>query len=507
VALPGKVALLVALLMGVTPLPVPAKSVAETLASMGVAVRMASSVLLGQQGGTGTSGSAGTSGSRAQSGSSSGSAADDIPVYLPGGEEAGPTLASQRGIRPIRSAGGLFRIAPYIGIEAIYDTGLAPLALGTDGAFPKQGAAGVNANFGVTGSRVYRQSMLTLAYQGGYTHYPRIEFLSNSNHTGVLGVNHAFSRRLQLNSSNSFGYMNNAFMMGFGFAGYTPPGATSPVDEFFNTPIFFANTNQILSYQKSARWSFSGGGGGAIQRRRSSALVGVTTVNALGNTSFRMTRRQTIGVTYSFNQFFFTNQYGGSNVHNLMVEYGAQPTRTVNLSLSVGGARVESQSLRVVQVDPLIAALFGTTSGIEALYRKNYLPTLQAQIAYTRRQWTFDASAGRTINPGNGIVLTNRNTFVNAGLRYSTRKWNAGLMAGYNEMTGIKLDDINFVSYSTTASFGLVLARGISWTSSVSYREFGGDRSAISNAFPNREQYRVSTGIYWSPSAFPLPLF
>jgi hypothetical protein len=320
-------------------------------------------------------------------------------------------------------------------------------------------------------------------------------------------VNHAFSRRLQLTSVNGFGYTNNSFFGAQGFVGYTPPGSAAPVDEFFNTPVLFGTTTQILTYQKSARLSFAAGGGGSIQRRRSDALVGVTVLNAIGNTSYRLSQRQTIGVSYNFNQFNFTNQYGGSNVHNVMLEYGVQPSRTVNLSFAAGGARVESQSLIRVEVDPLIAALFGTSGGIEALYRRNYLPTFQGQIGYSRRRWSADLSAGRMINPGNGIVLTNRNTFVNAGIRYSARRWNAGVSGGYNQMVGIKLDDADFSSIVANAAFSVALSRGFSWSSSVSMRRFGGDGSGLSNSFQDREQYRISTGFYWSPSAFPLPLF
>jgi hypothetical protein len=279
------------------------------------------------------------------------------------------------------------------------------------------------------------------------------------------------------------------------------------VDEFFNSPVLFGTTTQILTYQKSARLSFAAGGGGSMQRRRSNALVGVTAINAIGNTSFRLSSRQTIGVSYNFNQFFFTNQYGGSNVHNVMLEYGVQPSRTVTVSLAAGGARVESQSLIRVQVDPLIAALFGTTSGIEAAYRRNYLPTFQGEIRYSRRRWSTTLSGGRMINPGNGIVLTNSNTFVNASLRYSARRWNAGLSSGYSKMAGLKLDNADFSSARATAGFTVILSHGFSWSNSVSLRRFGGDGSGLSNSFRDREQYRISTGFYWSPSAFPLPLF
>lgn len=432
---------------------------------------------------------------------------NEIPVYLPGGDEAGPTLPSQRGIGAIRSAEGLFRIAPYLGINGIYDTGLAPLTLGADGVFPSRSAAGVDLSFGLTGSKAFRRTLMSLMYRGGYSHYPKISYLSNSNHQGALGVTHAFSRRLQLSSQNTFGITNNAFFGNFGFENLGNAGNIVPDNEFFNSPVLFLQSNQTLSYQSTARLSFAVGGGGSMQWRRSSALAGVKAGNLLANTSYRISARQTIGVTYLFNQFFFTNQYGSSNVHTINVEYGAKLSRTVDLALSAGGARVESQSLERVEVDPLIAELFGTSGGIAAVYRNSYLPTFQGSLRYSKRNWSAEVNAGRAINSGNGIVLTNRNTTAGASISYNARRWNAGGGVHYNEMKSLKLDYGDYKSSSVDIGFSVVMGRGFSWMNNFSVRRYGGDGSVISNSFLDRNQYRVSTGIFWSPSAFPLPLF
>ena len=433
--------------------------------------------------------------------------ASEIPVYLPGGDEAGPTLPTQRGIGAIRSSEGLFQIAPYLGVNGIYDTGLAPFSTNESGQFLSRSAGGVEATFGVTGSRAYRHTLLNIAYRGGYSHYPRVPYLSNTNHRGTIQVNHEMSRRLQLNSQNSFGYLSNSFFSNYGFSGYDRPNDTTPINEFFNNPVLFLETSQMFTYQKSARTSFTGGGGATSHWRRSSALAGMRALNALGNYAYRLTRRQTIGATYSFNQFFFTNQYGGSNVHNVGLEYSAQLSRTVTATLSGGGSRVESQSLQTVKVDPLIEALFGTSGGIEAVYRRNYLPTFSGSISYARQRWGANASVSRAINPGNGIVLTNRNTTADAGIRYSARRWSARAGVAYSKMRGLKLDTGDFTSVGGNAGITIQVARGFSWVNDVSLRRFGGGDSLISNGFPSRSQVRVTTGIIWTPSEFPLPLF
>ena len=116
-------------------------------------------------------------------------------------------------------------------------------------------------------------------------------------------------------------------------------------------------------------------------------------------------------------------------------------------------------------------------------------------------------NAGRAVNSGNGIVLTNRNTTVGASVHYNARRWNAGGGAFYNEMKSLKLDYGGYQSRSADIGFSVMMGRGFSWMNNFSVRRYGGAGSVISDAFLDRNQYRVSTGIFWSPSAFPLPLF
>lgn len=74
-------------------------------------------------------------------------------------------------------------------------------------------------------------------------------------------------------------------------------------------------------------------------------------------------------------------------------------------------------------------------------------------------------------------------------------------------MKSLKLDYGDYKSSSVDIGFSVVMGRGFSWMNNFSVRRYGGDGSVISNSFLDRNQYRVSTGIFWSPSAFPLPLF
>lgn len=433
---------------------------------------------------------------------------DDIPVYLPGGDEAGPTLPSRRGIGPVFANERLMRIRPYVGVNAIYDSGLTPIVTDEAGNLINRGAYGMTLNFGAVGSKAYRHSLLNLSYQGSLRHYPRSRFLTGTNHVAAIGFNHMFSRRLSLISNNSAGIRSNSFMGTFGRSLLDEVDDEVPVDDVFNNPVIYASTMQQLVYQKSARTSFSAGGGGFLQQRRSNALVSVRGGSVTGGAQYRLSARKTIGTTYGFNQFFFSGSYGGSNVHNLSVEYGHQIARRTEITLSAGGARVESQALRSVPLDPILAALLGRSTGVEATYRKNYLPLFGASLSHSRRASNFYVNANRSINPGNGLVLTSRRTIVGGGYSYTgIRRWTFRASAGYSEFQGLLGTARSFRSYRGSVGATFRLGHGLSWTTGVSARRMLVDEDFSGDARFLRTQYRVSTGIRWSPDGVPVPFF
>ncbi|MCU0229160.1 MAG: hypothetical protein MUF01_16135 [Bryobacterales bacterium] len=343
---------------------------------------------------------------------------DEIPVYLPGGEEAGPSLPSNRGIGPIFSQNRLLRITPYLGVQGVYDTGLLPLSTNENGDLVRKPAIGIMATFGAAGSRPFRRSLLNLAYNGNVTHYPSIPFLSFSNHRMELAYSHSINRRITYLSNGGAIVMNTPFG-GFGIPGGMPSLDANPTSEVFNTPIFSLTTQQSVNYQRTARLGITLGGGAFNTFRRSEALVSVQGVNATGTVSYRLSGRTTVAGVYSFGQFFFSNSYGGTNFHQANVELAHKLSKRTEIALGLGGVRIESQSLRSVPLDPIIASLLGRSTGIEAFYRKNYLPNFTATFRHSLRSVSFNAQASRMVNPGNGLVLTNQMTNASAGLSYS----------------------------------------------------------------------------------------
>lgn len=401
------------------------------------------------------------------------------------------------------------RIRPFVGINAIYDTGLTAIATDAEGNLRNQNLYGGVLNFGAVGSRAYRRSLLNLSYMGSLRHYPNSTFLTGTNHMANVGFSHMFSRRLSLNSVNQARVLSNAFMGNFGTANVDVPDDNGVEDDVFNNPVISLSTNQMLTYQKSLRVSLTGGGGAFNVSRRSNALISMYGVNAMGSIGYRLGPRKTIGVNYGFNQFFFDNRFGGTNIHTIGTEYAHQFTKRTQVSLNAGGARVESQSLQRVALDPILAALLGTPFGVEATYRRNYLPVMGVRLQHQERSWSFAADARRSVNPGNGLMLTNSRTNANATVLYSgIRKWTFQAGGGYSKMAALLGNVRSFESYQARVGFTYQLARGLSWTAGVSARQFSVGRVEVqTNPFFDRTQYRFQTGLRWSPSEVPVPFF
>ncbi len=435
-------------------------------------------------------------------------APDEIPVYLPGGDEAGPSLPSQRGIGPIFSQGRLMRLSPYVGVQAIYDTGLAPLVTDASGNLLNRNAYGMMLNFGVAGSRPFRRSLLNLGYNGNVTHFPNLQSITMSNHRGSVDFSHSISRKLTYQTSNGALISNNAFANAFAIPGGITDTVLDPSTEVFNTPIYGLSSNHQMVIQRTVRFGVTLGGGVFSNFRRNNALVSVNGVNAIGSAQYRLSARTTIGGTYNFGQFFFNNSYGGTNFHQASFEWAYRPTKRSEIGIGIGGSRIESQALRRISFDPLIAALLGRPFGVEAIYRKNYLPSFQFRASHSLRSVSFNANAQRTVNPGNGLVLTNQMTSAGAGITYSGfRRLSFNGSGNYTEMNGLLGTVGKFRSYGVNIGSSYRVGRGLSFVTSFGARRFDlGNRGALDPRF-DRIQYRVATGLQWSPSPVPVPFF
>jgi hypothetical protein len=419
---------------------------------------------------------------------------------LLGQEYGGPAILS-RGEMPVSGAPVSMAFRPYVGISGSYDNGLVPVSVNPSGQVPVADTFGEQLDLGLNGYHAWKDTKLTLDYRGDFRHYT-LSYYDSTDHFLSLILAHQFHKHVTLSLRNQVGtYAQNYFLNGFGYS--YPYYPLTPANDIYDNRVVFGSTAGDLIFQKSARLSFSIGGEGDIVRRRSTALYGDSVAAARGDVQYRITRHTTIGADYRFMHFDFTRGFGYSNIHSVGVNYSTQLTRYMQLSARIGGARVESESLVEVPIDPAIAAITGQTVGIQAAHRLTYTPDILARLSYTLRREAFGLTYNNTVSPGNGVYLTSRAQSAHVFYSYTgIRYWNFGVDVGYDRLTALTQTLDAYSSYGAGLGVTRELGKGLH-----AVLRFDARHLSVAQDVFLHDQYRAMVGLNWSPGEVPLKLW
>ncbi len=417
---------------------------------------------------------------------------------------AGPTILSRGGRPSIQRGDELFGLHPFASVEGIYDSGLTSVGVNEKGEIPLQDAYGVQANFGVTGSRRWKRSELDLDYRGLLRHYSEKTFYDGTDHLLMLRYINRVTRRWEIGLTQGIATFSRGFML--------PYGTTSGFDQNFasltGNELFDSRTNALISggqaiYQRSARTSFGMGMTGFLVRRRSDALVGANGWTASGNWAYRLGRRSTIGVNYSFNRFQFTNRFGDSSVHGVALDYSRRLSRRWELALRAGGYRVETSRLVVIRLDPAIAAILGQTTGIQAFHGINYMPQYTARLTYSFHRSSITGEYTRMISAGNGVYLTAGQEYAAGSYtNQATRRLTVTMGAGTSRMRGLTQDLGRYQAYHGYGGLSIRVAEQFAIQTRFEVRT-----QEIQQTLLDRNSYRVTVGFGWTPGEYPVSLW
>ena len=359
---------------------------------------------------------------------------------------------------------------------------------------------------GVSGSHSWRHTKIGLDYHGSLYHYFKQTYYDSSNHSLLLDVTHQFSRHVSLTLRETAG----TFSQDFGLLGlpqavsYDPAQSYVPTTDFFDNRTIYFSTQADLTYQKSARLSFSFGGDGFLVRRRSTALAGVTGATARGDVQYRVSRRSTLGANYTYSQFSYAHIFSTTGIHAAVVSFSTRLSRWVEFSAYGGAMRVEDKFIQSVPVDPAITALLGITQGLELSYHVNYLPALSARLSRAFPKGVLYASGTRSVTPGNGLFLTSNMTTVAAGYTYTgIRRWSFDLQAGYDRGKSLQNFVGNYGDYRGGFLLSRQIARSFYAISGVTARKY--DSSTFAKY--NRVIYDARVGFGFSPGDVPVRIW
>jgi hypothetical protein len=332
-----------------------------------------------------------------------------------------------------------------IALTANYTDGLVGVS-GTNaqGQIPSTSSYGGGVTLGLSGAHSWKHTHLGLSYSGSFYDYAQANYFAGLSQGLLLGLTHQFSRHLSFSLRESAGIFSQ-FPPATVSLNSSVPFDTSqsqiPTTDFYDNRTIYSSTMADLVYQASTRLSFSLGGGVFDNIRRSAALYGALGETGYADAQYRVSRQTTVGATYSYSHYSYTDSIGGANINTAGLSMSTRFDRWTELSLFGGASRVSSSFQQTVPIDPAILAILCPANVVAVcpltaatVINRNLFwgPNFGVRLSRSFQRGVAYLSAGESITPGNGLFLTSRAATASVGYGYSgLRKWNLSIGASY----------------------------------------------------------------------------
>lgn len=418
---------------------------------------------------------------------------------------AGPAILL-RGEAPAPMQGNVIDFRPYFDLNVGYGAGLGGVSVDAQGNAVNDASLNLGVGVGVSGNHSWKHIKLGLDYRGAFRHNTKLSYYDGTDQTLGLGLTNQLTRHVALKLRESAGLMSNNFSAPTLNAAvpFDPSTAYIPRNDFYDNRTIYLTTQADLSIQRSLRLSINFGADGFLQRRRSSALFGVTGAGARGDVQYRLTRRSTIGVGYTYAHYSFIGIFSSTDLHGAVGTYGIRLSRNSEFTGYGGIMRVETKFAQFVPYDPAIAALLGISGFVGNSYQTRYVPNVSARLSYSVRHGVFFASGGHTVTPGNGVFLTSTSTIMSIGYGYTAlKRWSINTGFGYSASGSLGNVVGSYNGYTGTASLSRQLVKSTHGFLSANFNKFG---SADFHNY-NRWVYSFQLGLAFAPGDVALRLW
>jgi hypothetical protein len=389
-------------------------------------------------------------------------------------------------------------------VNGTYDSGVTPVGTTQDGKIVNAGGLwGIDAEVGAYGTHQWKKSSIGLEYSGDYRHYNSNTYYNGADHIISMDFVKILTKRTLLSLRQTGGTTARAYggVLGVGFTNFqdsTQPGV--PSNQIFDSRAYFIDSTARITYIMNARTSFSFYGGGFAVRYHSRQLVGQDSYRFGADWARRLSRRKTISVGYGFQRYDYPRAFGGADIHTVTVGYSQAIGKSWQISGSAGINILNIVGTRLAQLDPIVAQLFGRTTGVEAFDTTNFLSNLQGVVARRFRRSSLSLAYQRGVLPGNGVLLTSKNETASVSYSYSTSR-KIGFFANfsYSSIGGLSAvsGQYSFIGGGGGASY--VLSKHIQFRTNVDVR-----RAQTTQDIFQRSGVRVSAGFTFTPSSIPL---
>lgn len=388
---------------------------------------------------------------------------------------------------------------PFLGVNAIYDSGLEGFQSTATNGYTTGGSFGAELLWGISGRHYFHHDVIGLNYRGDLQHYTPAKYFNGSNHWVTLDYTHMFSRRLSVSLVEAGSIYSQNFTL-VNPVSITEEAATNPINtpnvQIFDNGWKQATSGIDVTYQKTARLSFNAGASGFIFRPEASYLIAASGGSAHGDGMYRVTRRTTVGVTYSYNNFWYHRGIGRSRFHTIDGVYSWALGSTMQLHARGGASRLDSSGFAAGYLNPQVAGLVGQGNGITQYRSIQWISDYAVQFTKSfRRSRSASISYNRGLSPGNGLYLTSRQQDIAAsGSMILFRHYYFSAGVGYDSLSATAQ---NLGDYRAMYAFfggSRPMRHGMQANLRFDFRHFDvGNAPLLNNTF------RVTLGLTWSP--------
>jgi hypothetical protein len=424
-----------------------------------------------------------------------------------GGGYLGPGVLSNGATGIGNRSGQQVDLRFYAGVTGTYDSSIQPLAVDTTGKLVTiHGLEGASANLGVYGSHAWRSALLGVDYRGQFQMYAGNSAYDGVNQSLVLGYTWQESRRVSINSQVLAGILSNG-LSGIGILAPLPTVTSNvvatPTTLLFDSRSYFLQGGLDVTLIETPRTSFSFGGQGFEVWRQSAFLVGVEGWNARGTVQHKVNKNTSVGVTYQREHFEFPKAFGQSDIDTAELFLGTNLGPRWQLTVRGGIFRAEVKGLQTVQLNPVVAALLGQTTSIQAFYRQDIYPSGDISLVRKFRQASLSFSYSQTVSPGNGVYLTSKAENGGASYGYNgIRKVSLSVSGGYSALSSLGQGIAPYRGANGGAGMTYTMPYSLHLTARYDYRY-----QAIESLIYKHTGYAVSLGVAYSPGKVPLSLW
>lgn len=387
-----------------------------------------------------------------------------------------------------------------LGVSAVLDTG-AVGEVNANGSLNAANLAGARLSWGLAGKHEFHRDTISFNYIGNYSQYPGNPAYDGSNNTLALRYIHTFTRRLSLNVSTS----GAIFTQNYPLDNQSPAPETtlsnlsissSPGIQITNVGTKQFSTAADLTWQKSARLSFSGGATYFLMDQSEAGLLGMTGRQARGDMNYRLTRKLTVGTYYQFNEYMFPHGWGTSRTNTFGGILSYAFSRTLQLRTRAGISQTNSEGLQDIQVPAQIAALIGQTSGLIDVSSSFLTTDVSAQLVKDLRHGrTASVAFAHGISPGNGLYLTSVQESYSANFATPApffRRYLLQFTVGRDTLSAVMQSLSSYASEYAVIAVSRPIGNGVSASFSTSYRHMD-----LAEIVIGRNQFILNAGINW----------